>query len=100
MRYAIPGTVVRRVGKTGTPEELSTTMVSTAKAYNVLQWVAYDGDSFEAITSNSDRLPGWSGFCDLDASTNNSISTPGSKLSLANTIIGKLSANTGAKNHC
>ncbi|EIF50967.1 hypothetical protein SULAR_06348 [Sulfurovum sp. AR] len=91
LRYAIPGTVIRRVGKTGTPEELSETMASSPDAYTVLQWVAYDGDSFEAISSATDRKPGWSGFCDINTSTTNSISTPGSNLGLASTIIGNLS---------
>ena len=93
LRYAIPGTVIRRVGKTGTPEELSEAMASSPDAYSVLQWVAYDGDSFEAISSAADRKPGWSGFCDINTSTTNSISTPGSNLGLANTIIGNLSAS-------
>ena len=95
LRYAIPGTIVRRVGKGGTPEVLSEAMASSPDAYTVLQWVAYDGDSFEAITSTSDRKPGWNGFCDVNVSTTNSISTPGSNLGLANTIIGNLSG--GAK---
>lgn len=95
LRYAIPGTVIRRVGKTGTPEELSDAMASSADAYTVLQWVAYDGDSFEAISTAADRKPGWSGFCDIEVSGPTAISTPGSNLGLANTIIGNLSG--GAK---
>lgn len=95
LRYAIPGTVIRRVGKTGTPEELSEVMASSPDAYTVLQWVAYDGDSFEAISSAADLKPGWSGFCDVNTSTTNSISTPGSKLGLADTIIGNLSGGKG-----
>ncbi len=93
LRYSIPGTVVRRVGKTGTAEELSEGMGSNQDLYTVLQWVSYDGDSFEAISSAADRKPGWSGFCDVNTSTTNSISTPGSNLGLANTIIGNLSAS-------
>lgn len=93
LRYAIPGTIVRRVGKTGTPEELSEAMASAPNAYTVLQWVAYDGDSFEAISS-ADRKPGWSGFCDIEISGPDNISTPGSNLDLANTIIGNLSGET------
>ncbi len=95
LRYAIPGTIIRRVGKTGTPEELSDAMASSPDAYTVLQWVAYDGDSFEAISSAADLKPGWSGFCDIEISGPNNISTPGSNLDLADTIIGNLSG--GAK---
>jgi len=98
LRYAIPGTIVRRVTKTGTAEELSATMASGPDSYNVLQWVASDGDSFEAInsstTSGAERRPGWSGFCDVDASSGaTNIPTPGSNLGLANTIIKNLSNN-------
>lgn len=96
LRYAIPGTVIRRVGTGGTPEELSTPMASNADSYTVLQWVAYDGDSFEALdpASATGRLPGWSGFCDLNASTRDTIVTRGSRLGFANTIISNLSRDT------
>ncbi len=94
LRYAIPGTIVRRVDKTGTPEFATEFMTidPTGKTYSVLQWVASDGDSFEAIGSSAStgaaRRPGWSGFCDINASasTQTNISTPGSNLALTNTI--------------
>ena len=90
LRYAIPGTIVRKVGKNGTPETLSQSMGSDPDSYNVLQWVGYDGDSFEAITSNANtgagRSPGWSGFCDLSASTSTTLSTPASNFTLTNAI--------------
>lgn len=94
LRYAIPGTIVRRVGKTGTPEFATETMIidPSGETYTVLQWVASDGDSFEAISSSASsgtaRRPGWSGFCDINASASNRItlSTPGSNLDLTNTI--------------
>lgn len=94
LRYAIPGTIVRRVGMNGTPEELSEAMASSPDAYTVLQWVAYDGDSFEAISTAADLKPGWSGFCDIEVSGPDNISTPGSNLGLANTIISNLSGTT------
>ena len=84
LRYAIPGTVYAEDGGTITP----ITEITSATS-NRLQWVAYDGDSFEAMTSTS-RKPGWSGFCDIDASTATSISTPGSNLQLADAIIKNL----------
>ncbi len=88
LRYAIPDTIVRRVGKTGTAELATSTMLSNPNTYTVLQWVAADGDSFEAITADDTRQPGWSGFCDINASASNrtTLSTPGSNLDLANTI--------------
>lgn len=90
LRYAIPGTIVRRVGKTGTAETFDQAVASDQDTYTVLQWVAYDGDSFEAITSDANRLPGWSGFADLDASSATSIVTRGSNFTLANAIQGNL----------
>ena len=92
LRYAVPGTIVRRVTIGGAAEPVSNN--TSGGDYAVLQWVARDGDSFEAITSDSDRNPGWSGFCDIDNSTKTTISTPGSNLGLANTIIGNLSNGT------
>ena len=96
LRYAIPGTIVRRVSTVGAAEELSTGMASGADAYTVLQWVAYDGDSFEAMTSTS-RKPGWSGFCDIDAAVSpvSVLSTPGSNFTLTNTIQTNLGNTTG-----
>ena len=95
LRYAIPGTVIRKLTKDGGFESLSEPMLldTTGEGYTILQWVASDGDSFEAITSSTDRKPGWSGFCDIDASTTTNISTPGSNLGLADTIIKNLSNN-------
>jgi len=89
LRYAIPGTIVSRPTLAGasTPIEFV-----TDPNMKVLQWVGYDGESFEAITSNTNRRPGWSGFCDLDptVTAGNNIVTPGSNLGLASTIIGNL----------
>lgn len=91
LTHAIPGTVIRRESKTGAPEEAST-IADPDKDYTVLQWVSKDTDSFNAISSAS-RLPGWNGFCDLDASPGTTVSTPGSNLGLADTIIGNLGGN-------
>jgi len=52
LRYVIPGTAISRPDKTGTATPLTSV---TADNDRVLQWVAYDGDSFEAITSDSNR---------------------------------------------
>jgi len=84
LRYAIPGTVMAE--DNGALKRITEI---TATSSNRLQWVSYDGDSYEAITTAS-RRPGWSGFCDLDNSTAANISTPGSNLDLASTVIGNL----------
>ena len=101
LRYAIPDTIGIRKSVIGdTFEDILTTAEENVK---VLQWVGYDGDSFEAIdsgaASGSTRRPGWSGFCDVNATRNaggSTLSTPGSNLGLANTIIGNLSNHSAS----
>ena len=92
LRYAIPNTIVRRAGKTGVAENIQRgdAMGSDQDDYTVLQWVGADSDSFEAITSATNRKPGWSGFCDLDASSQTSIVSSGSNFTLTNIIQGNL----------
>ena len=68
LRYAIPGTVYRKSSE-GCVEEINQDMGCTQDSYYQLQWVAYDGDGFEAFESDANRKPGWSGFCDINAST-------------------------------
>jgi len=53
--------------------------------YKILEWIGYDYDSFTAAAT-----PGWSGYCDINASTINVFSTPGSNLNLTSTIITNL----------
>ncbi len=87
---AIPGTIVRKV-KLGDPFEDVNDPTGTGD-YDVLQWVGSDVDSFNAIKANDNLLPGWNGFCDVDNSplTGKLVSSPGSNLDLATTIIGNL----------
>lgn len=83
LHYAIGHTVgYRVVNKTSPFFRMTGTVPPDAK---VLQWVTYDGESFEAAST-----PGWSGFCDLDSSTSGVMVTPGSGLNLSNTISGNL----------
>ena len=93
LRYAIPGTIVRKngLGVGAVTEELSTPMALAPNAYTVLQWVAYDSDSFEATNP-----PGWSGFCDIDASANPNINSKGSNFALMNIIQTNLGRAAGA----
>ncbi len=100
LRYAIPGTVGFRASTAATFYYITDSANNTG-ADKVLQWVGYDGDSFEAISNSAigvattavSRRPGWSSFCDVDASTNTVIRTPGSNLGLAATIIANLGGN-------
>ena len=92
LRYAIPGTVGFRTNLIGDFSGITQTNTGSDK---VLQWVGYDGDSFEAMTAAS-RRPGWSGFCDINASTQTIISTPGSNMNLTTSIIGNLDGDINA----
>ncbi len=88
LRYAIPRTVGFRADITEQFHGITEPNTGNDK---VLQWVAYDGDSFEAITDSIDRKPGWSGFCDIDAySGGTSFPTPGSNFNLLSTIVHNL----------
>ncbi len=90
LRYAIPGTIYRRTAKSGGVVELLQAPMSAPSPddYKVLQWVAYDKDGFE--DSNNSKNPGWSGFCDVDVSTQDTIKTLGSDLNFTKTIISNL----------
>lgn len=87
LSFAIPGTVVRRITTTGAIEDINDAMTldPTGNSYTVLQWVASDSDSFNAY-DNINQKVGWSGFCDIDISTTDTLETPGSDLSMTNTI--------------
>lgn len=95
LRYAIPGTVyrIRTDGVTKEPLSSDIPAGSTGDDYIGLQWVGYDREGFEATAAATPRKPGWSGFCDLDASNKDLIVTPGSDLDTASTIISNLGGN-------
>jgi prepilin-type N-terminal cleavage/methylation domain-containing protein len=89
LTYRISSSVIGKIKSTG--EYLPIDQIPN-DTYNILEWIAYDNDSFSAQST-----PGWSGFCDVDANGTNpriDISTPGSNLVDTNIIIGKLSNST------
>ena len=61
--------------------------VDPGDEYRILEWIGYDNDSFSAT-----RIPGWSGFCDINntSTTKSQIFTPGSNLNSTLAIIGNL----------
>ena len=83
--YRIGQSVVARKAD-GSMLPLNSVDTTTSDDFNILEWIAYDNDSF-----SSSNLPGWSGFVDLDnsSSTKGVIST-GSDLAHARTVISKL----------
>lgn len=88
---AIPGTVYR-IRTTNAYEPIDSNFPGSVDGddYKGIQWVGSDTDSFTTST------PGWSGFCDINASTTISpiISTPGSNLDTTTTVITELAGGT------
>ena len=90
LSYAIPNTLIAINPAGNTKESLESLLDSDA---TILQWTGSDHDSFNA--------GGWTGFADVNDTTNTTatqISSPGSTLDLADTIIGNLGGgpNTSA----
>jgi prepilin-type N-terminal cleavage/methylation domain-containing protein len=83
LTYAIPRTVIGKRQTTGAYRAVDNL---NANDFDILEWIGYDNDSFSA-----NRVPGWSGFIDLDASNATTLDTKGSNLDTTNTIIGHLS---------
>lgn len=89
LTYRISSSVIGKIKSSGAYLPIDQVPDAT---YNILEWIAYDNDSFSAQST-----PGWSGFCDVNASatTKTNISTPGSNLSDTSTIIGNLGGAIG-----
>jgi len=86
LRYRVPGTAIAR-----NPDNLAQNVALTSQIpgdniHSMLEWIGSASDSFTAAAK-----PGWSGFCDLNASSSTTISTPGSDLNLTDQIIKQLS---------
>ena len=92
LEYAIDGTVVKR--KSASDDSIDS-IDQAPLDYEVLEWVGWDKDGFEANNIASGIIPkdksAWSGFCNINTSTSTSIVTPGSDLSFAEDIIARLS---------
>lgn len=86
--YLVPGTLYR-IENNGTTESFLAGQSLTSHEYKGFQWVAADMDGFNYYDSANNKM-GWSGFCDVDNSTSTSISTPGSDIATAGTIISNL----------
>lgn len=89
LSYRIPGTTIAK-----NPDALNDFLLLTEtnlsspedNTHTVLEWIGADNDSFSTAT-----LPGWSGFCDIIASSQTAIFTPGSNLALTSSIMSNLS---------
>ena len=95
LAYSIPGTVIGR--KDATVFNAIENIPAGTSDRVILEWIAEDADSFAAIASAAStgyaRSPVWSGYADVAASSINSLSTPGSRLTALNAIIGNLSGS-------
>ncbi len=92
LAYSIPGTVIGRKADNTTFKAIED-IPATDTDYRILEWISYDADSFAAVTAttNAGKRPVWSGYCDVNDSSINSLSTPGSRLSELTAIINALS---------
>lgn len=90
LSYAIPWTLVAK--NPANPFNNSTSFVDNPTAviatHTALEWIGVDGDSFEAT-----GIPGWSGYCDTVSSARDGCNTPGSDITMTQTIINNLSNN-------
>ena len=93
LAYSIPGTVIGRIDN-ATFASIGN-IPPGATNFTILEWIGYDADSFEAITATTalGRRPIWSGYADVDSSTRDNLSTPGSRLGKLDTIIDNLSTS-------
>ncbi len=73
------------IGKKLDGTYLAISQITPGDQYRILEWIGYDNDSLSAKNKN-----GWSGFCDITASTKSRLSTPGSKLNKTKKIIENL----------
>lgn len=69
---------------------------NAGNAYQILEWIGKDNESFLGEHNGASVVPGWSGFVDLDSNetVNPNIKTPGSRLDFAENTILALSNNT------
>ena len=82
--------LARKSGHTGIIEDtdvypIRDVPISDVNDYDSLEWIAYENDGFASSAS-----PGWSGFCDLDASSFTAIKSTGSSFTQENTILNNL----------
>jgi prepilin-type N-terminal cleavage/methylation domain-containing protein len=93
LSYRIHGTTLARNPSNVTDNRLVTDPTNaTDTTHTLLEWIGSNYEGFSAA-----EPPPWSGFCDVAASSQTSISTPGSDLSEAATIFNNLaSTNTAA----
>lgn len=91
LTYAIEGTTIAKdTNKTGTVEGVNwiklKNIPSTDNNFTTVEWIGSDNDSFSAGAT-----PYWSGVANYETASRNSLTTPGSHLTDAATIMNNLS---------
>ncbi|BCD67660.1 type II secretion system protein [Nitratiruptor sp. YY09-18] len=61
--------------------------------YDVLEWIGYAHEALRGDVAGGYSIPGYSGFCDIQASDKSKLVTPGSRLDFAKNIILAFSGN-------
>ena len=90
LSYRIQGTTLARNPGNLSDNRLVTDSTDLNDTTHVLlEWIGTDNDGFSAALP-----PPWNGFCDVDASSQTAIKTPGSKLIKERTILTKLSGGS------
>ena len=90
LSYRMPGTALAR-----NPDDLSDNYLVTAAtdqndtSHTMLEWIGIDNDGFSTALP-----PPWDGFCDVAASNQTTVKTPGSKLEKEGTILSNLSGSS------
>jgi len=85
LSYALGETIVKRKSAT---QNLIEPIENAPDDYQVLEWIGYDVDGFEANKNYSTNpiKSAWSGFCNIQSSTQTNIKTPGSDLAFNSDI--------------
>ena len=91
LQQHIPHTIYR-IKNDNTNESMDTVQSGASEDYKGIQWVSADIDSFNYYDSGIKKT-GWSGFCDVNASSASDISTPGSDIDSVATIVSNLGGN-------
>ena len=86
LTHRIPGTTIaRKPSDWGDSVYIYDPTVASDEKHTAIEWIGEDFESFSAT-----KVPGWSGFCDVNASSQSTLKTPGSNLNTGFAIMQKL----------
>jgi len=88
LSYRLTNATVGRNASNSDDIELVTNITDSNK-YSILEWYGMAVDSFNA--NDTDMRPSWNGFCDVGGSSEDTVATTGSNLSLLKDVIENVS---------